>query len=96
MKSIVRRIDQLEQRFGTAEGCKPVRMILCRATQDEADVDRWMEILGECGYLRTTGGGIQMVKICDVPDGLDASETEKYIRENGAALCGSRRDGALR
>jgi hypothetical protein len=43
-------------------------------------------ILEECGYLRDIGGA-SVVMLADIPDGLDAKETVRFLRERGAELC---------
>jgi hypothetical protein len=51
------------------------------------DEDRCVEILEECGFLRN-GPGFGLVNLCNVPAGLDAEATERYLRENAAEICG--------
>jgi hypothetical protein len=50
--------------------------------------DKCVEILRECGFL-PNGHPFGVVQLCDIPDGLDAKELEKFLRENGEKLCGS-------
>ena len=46
------------------------------------------QILDEAGLLHT--GGFGLVDLTQVPNGLSAKETERFLRENGAQLGGSR------
>jgi hypothetical protein len=47
-----------------------------------------IEILDEAGFLHTSGfGGVNLV---DIPNGLSAKETETFLRESGAQICGPR------
>ena len=59
------------------------------------DSDRCIEIL-ECGFLRGYGVGDgslpafgPVVRLDLIPDGLNAAELERFLRENGAELAGS-------
>jgi len=53
------------------------------------DQDRCIEILGECAVL-PAGPAVGVVNLLEVPKGLNAKETERYLRENAAAICGFR------
>jgi hypothetical protein len=44
-----------------------------------------VEILRECGFLRK--GGCRCVNLLDIPKGLNAEATARYLRENGAEIC---------
>jgi hypothetical protein len=50
--------------------------------------DDCVRILDEAGFLPTSG--IASVYLIDIPRGLNAKETEKFLRDNGAKICGSR------
>ena len=50
------------------------------------DLDRCAEILDECGFLPK--GRFCVVNLCGIPDGLNAKELEKYLRQNGAQTRG--------
>jgi hypothetical protein len=52
------------------------------------DDDECVRILDEAGFLPTSG--IASVYLIDIPRGLNAKETEKFLRDNGATICGSR------
>jgi hypothetical protein len=50
------------------------------------DTDRCVEILSECGYLRT-GPATLLLDFLRVPHGLNAKELESYLREFGEEIC---------
>ena len=52
--------------------------------------DACTKILDEAGFLPTSG--IATVNLLDIPGGLNMKEMERFLRENGAKICGSRRD----
>ena len=86
MRTIQRRIRRVEDRFlqGKSQGVRLV--IRAAAVRLALDVDTCVKILEECGYLRDTGGA-SVVRLYDIPDGLGAKETERFLRERGAELC---------
>ena len=90
MTAVMRRIRRLEDRFAAADRPRPcLLLVVCRAGWGLAlDQDRCIQILGECGFLPTGPAGV--VNLGDIPDGLDAEETERFLRENGAEICGFR------
>jgi hypothetical protein len=91
MRGVTRRIARLERDFGTVDGRPRIRLIVGRADREPAlDQDRCIEILDECGHL-PTGPEICLVVLGNIPEGLSAAETERYLREHGADLCGGRR-----
>jgi hypothetical protein len=44
-----------------------------------------LQILRETGFVSTGPTGI--VNLCDVPDGLNAEETQRLLREQAAEIC---------
>jgi hypothetical protein len=87
MRAVVRRIDRLEDQFGSAMGKPGILLVVSSAGWGLAlDEDRCIEILRECGSLPT--GPIGLVNLCQIPDGLNAEETERFLRENWAEICG--------
>ena len=91
MKTVARRIAKLEHQFGTEQSETPVLLIMSAvATELALDQQRCIEILRECGHL-PTGPGFGTVRLLEIPDGLNAQELEKYLREYGAVICGSPR-----
>ncbi len=90
MKTFTRRIAKLEDQFGTAQREPPVLLVMSAVANELAlDQDRCIEILRECGHL-PTGPGFGIVYLYEIPDGLNAQELEKYLRENGAVICKTR------
>jgi hypothetical protein len=60
-------------------------LIVCKAGWGLAlDQDTCLRILGEAGFLPT--GRMGIVNFLDIPEGLDAAEMEKFLRDNGARL----------
>jgi hypothetical protein len=92
MKAVVRRIARLEDRLGTADGKQQLLLVVCRAGWGVAlDQDTCMKILSECGFLPT--GRVGVVNLGTIPLGLNAEETERFLRENGSEICGFRAGG---
>ena len=84
MKTVTRRIARLEDRFGTAQRKPPVLLVMSAAASELAlDQDRCIEILRECGHLPTSPG-FGIVNFCEIPEGLNAQELERYLRKDGA------------
>jgi hypothetical protein len=48
-------------------------------------MDRCLQILDECGYLPTCNG-LFLVNLLNIPNGLNADELERYLREHGSEL----------
>ena len=85
MKAVVRRIDRLEERFMPEPEEEPSVMILRRVDRKLAlNNDACLQILRECGFLR--GGSICVARLGDIPDGLSAAESDKFLRRNGAKI----------
>jgi hypothetical protein len=88
-KAIDRRLSKLEDRFGIADDRERVVVTLDGAGSKRAlSNDICIQILDEAGLLHT--GGFGLVDLTKIPNGLSAKETERFLRENGAQLCGSR------
>ena len=82
MKIVERRLDRLEDRLAP-QGKKQFLIVLTDARQKLAlDSSRCVQILREAGYLDATSV-ICCVDLGKVPDGLDAAELERYLREHG-------------
>ena len=88
MKAIDSRIRRLQQRLCPDQG-HPQRLWVMKLVGREfaLDLNRCSEILGECGFLPI--GRFGVLNFMDIPDGLNAKELEKYLRKNGAQICGS-------
>jgi hypothetical protein len=92
MKSIDGRLNNLEHRFGIAKNKPRYVLILDGATGKRAlSDDNCVQILDEAGYLHA--GGFGVVDLTQIPSGLNAIETEKFVRENGAMICSACRVG---
>jgi hypothetical protein len=89
MKSINGRLRKLEDRFGIAKN-KPrfVLMLDGAGSKRALSNDDCIQILDEAGFLPPSGSCI--VDFTVIPRGLNAKEEERFVRENGAQLCGSR------
>ena len=86
MKTISKRLVKLEERLGLADGKPPFLVVVTYADRSLAlDQDRCVEILRECGHLRS---GTMCVNLGRVPRGLNAKELESYLRKHGAETCG--------
>ena len=86
MKTVERRISRLEHQFGT-DGKPRMLYLACKAGWGLAlDQDACMQILSQSGFLPTGLCGV--VDLCKIPDGLNAHETERFLRENAAEICG--------
>ena len=89
MKSINGRLRKLEDRFGTAKNKPRFVLTLDGAGSERAlSNDNCIQILDEAGFLPSAGSCI--VNFTVIPSGLNAKEEERFVRENGAQLCGSR------
>lgn len=44
-------------------------------------MDASIQILDECGFLPT--GPVGLVNLLDIPEGLNAQQTERFLREKG-------------
>jgi len=51
---------------------------------------RCVQILEESGFL--PAGAYGLVNLCSIPAGLNAEETESFLRENAAEICGRRQN----
>jgi hypothetical protein len=89
MKSIDGRLRKLEHRFGISDDEPRFVVTLDGAGSKRAlSNDNCIQILDEVGLLHT--GGFGVVDLTKIPNGLTAKETERFLRENGSQLCGSR------
>ena len=87
MKTFDRRIRRLQDRLCPDQGQPQVLWVTNLVGREFAlDQDRCVEILGECGLLPTTHFGV--VNLCGIPEGLNSTELEKYLRMNGTRAPG--------
>jgi hypothetical protein len=82
MKAVARRIRRLENRGGPPGG--QAFLVVTSCVTLALDADTCVQILRECGFVST--GGIVLVDLCKIPDGLNVDEIERYLRKNGADL----------
>lgn len=86
MKSVERRLGRLEVKLGIATNRPGIVVVMSDVIGRGLDDDTCLQILGEGGFPRA--GAVGMVDLCEIPGGLSAKETEIFIRENGAKICG--------
>ena len=89
MKAISKRLCKLESQFGLGPETEQLLLVVTAAGKALAlDQDRCIQILRECGFLPT--GPVGLVNLGEIPDGLNAEELERFLREDGADICGLR------
>ena len=89
MRSIEGRLGKLENRFGLAQNQTLCRFILSEAGRDFGGAeDTYLQILDEAGF--TAANGFTLVDLTRIPQGLSAKAEERFVRENGAWICGPR------
>jgi hypothetical protein len=82
MKSVERRLDRLEDRLAP-RGKNQMLLVVTDAGQKLAlDSDRCVQILREAGRI-DSASPISVVDLGCIPNGLNAAELEKYLREHG-------------
>jgi hypothetical protein len=82
MTTITRRLCKLEDQFGTGNRKPRLLLAVSRAGWGLAlDMDTCIQVLGECGSLPT--GPVGLVNLLNIPEDLDAEQTERFLRENG-------------
>ena len=101
MRNLTSRIERLERHTASGKE-KGILMIVdgmppARMTHDEIidfkslhrglSKERCIEILKECGHLRT-GPWFSLVALYRVPRGLSPEDTERFLRERGSEVCG--------
>ena len=89
MRTIARRLQRLEKGFGLGPETEQLLLVVTKAGWGLAlDRDRCVQILRECGFLPT--GPVGVVNLGQIPDDLNAEELERFLREDGADICGLR------
>jgi len=86
MKSIEQRLGKLEDRLGITTNRPRVVVIMSDLVGRGLDDDTCLQILREGGF--PPAGDVATVDLCEIPGRLSAEETETFIRENGAKICG--------
>ena len=80
MRTVTRRIDKLEHRFGIATDTPRIVVRPARSFPES----KCLQVLEECGFL---GPQITMVNLCAIPTGLNEQEMERFLRKRGAEIC---------
>ena len=80
---LTRRLKELEARLVPSRERPRLWTVDSSDRKFPLDADRCIEILGECGFL-PTGVRFGIVNRMNIPDGLNAKELEKFLRERGA------------
>jgi hypothetical protein len=89
MKAISKRLLKLEDRLGVGPGTEQRLWVVTIVGRELAlENDACVGILRQCGFLPTCRFGV--VDLAKIPDGLNAKETERFLRENGREICGSK------
>jgi hypothetical protein len=90
MTGIGKRLCKLENGFGLGPGIeRKLWLVTVVGRQLALDEDTCLRILRECGFLPTQRFGV--VSLANIPEGLNANETESFLRKNGAEMCGPKR-----
>lgn len=86
MRKIDGPLRRLEDQFGSANGDSPGLLIVMSSCAAVLALDkrRCVQILVECGFITPRGTGA--VDLSKIPEGLNAKETERFLRENGKDL----------
>ena len=91
MKAITNRIRRLQQQLCPDQGQEQRIWVVSIHGQEFAlDNNRCVEIPRECGFLPPTRWLV--LYFGGIPDSLNAKELERYLRKNGAQICGTNRD----
>jgi len=85
MRSIDGRLSKLEHRYGLSQKEPRLLIVASDYLKRAIDDDACVKILDEAGFLHTTG--IVLVNLMDIPTGLNAERTEKFLREEGFKIC---------
>ena len=84
MKTVLGRIAKLEQQFESAERQQTLLVVYGVEVELALDQDRCIQILRESGFLPT--GPIGVVSFLGIPQGLNADELERLLRERGGEV----------
>lgn len=84
MRTVRRRISRLENRFAPAQDEEPVLIVVVNRAERQLALDDDACVLREDGFLRRPS--VRVVRLGDIPDGLDATNLEKFLLENGSRL----------
>jgi hypothetical protein len=86
MNAIRKRLCKIENQLGVGSGIEHKLWVIIMAGQELAiDTDSCIEILRECDFLPSARFGV--VNLGVIPEGLNANDTERFLRERGAETC---------
>jgi len=86
MNAISKRLCKLEHGVGGGPGAEQKVWAMTTAGRNLAlDHDTCVGILRKCGFQPTRRWVV--VDLDKIPDGLNAKETERFLREKGAETC---------
>jgi hypothetical protein len=89
MKTIDRRLSKLEHRFGIANTKTTYVVVLMDAGSELGTAqEAYIKMLQETEVLHP--GTFGVVDLRQIPDGRNAEETERFVRESADKICGSR------
>lgn len=83
MKTFDKRLSKLEDKLGVTK--ELFLVVLSDAGRRGLDDDTCVRILREGRLL--PAGGVAMVDLTQIPIGLNAEETKRFVRQNGAEIC---------
>jgi hypothetical protein len=86
VKTIYRRLQRLEEPLRLAQQECRVYVLGFPNQELALDTDSCLQILRECGYVPKSRFAV--AHFTDIPDGLNAKETELFLRQHGAELFG--------
>ena len=85
MRTVRRRISRLEDCFAPHQDEEPSLIVIVNRVDRELALDNDACVqIREGGFLR--GPSVRVVRLGDIPDGLDATNLEKFLLENGSGL----------
>jgi hypothetical protein len=89
VRTAIKRIAKVEEQFGTRNSQPQHLLVIRRLDRIPAlDSDACIQILRKYGHLQRYGCGVVRL---DIPDGMNAEETRRFLRDHGADICGPRR-----
>jgi hypothetical protein len=88
VRTIARRPQRLESQFGLGPTEQLLMVVTAAGRGLALDQNRCIEVLRECGSLHT--GPVGVANLGDIPRGLNAEELERFLRKDGAEICGLR------
>lgn len=86
MKTVSKRLQNLEEKFGVSEKPQLLFVLRLSANRDALDSKTCSQILREGGFLTPRPPGL--LNLLDLPAGLNPEETKRYLLENGDKICG--------